>query len=67
MPKKGDTVFFVDLFDYDLSETPNVHPAIVTKVRSDGSLDLFVMFMTGTFHKTAVPQGAPDQRGTWHL
>lgn len=68
-PTKGDIVLYTDVFDYDTSETPNVHPAVVTKAHADGTLDLCVFFMTGQFHKTKVPQGSETSglpaRGTW--
>lgn len=64
---KGDIVLYTDMFDADTSESPNINPAIVVKVNeSDGSLDLVVFFINGSFYKADVQKGSPITRGTWH-
>lgn len=66
MPKKGDTVLYTCEFDADSSYSPNVGPALVTKVNADGSLDLAIFVLNGQFFKCAVMQGQPGDRMTWH-
>lgn len=66
--KKGSTVLYVALFDADKSETPNINPAIVTKVQADGSLDLVVHSINGVYFKEGAPNSEDDKsvRGSWH-
>lgn len=70
--KIGDIVQYVMEFDADKSYTPNVGPAIVTKVLPDSAgkmtvLDLWIMFPQGFFIKLQVPQGDGTARETWFL
>jgi hypothetical protein len=62
----GDIVIYVDEFDADTSYSPNIGPAIVTKINSPGNLDLAVFSLNGFFYKTGVVQGEPTERRTWH-
>lgn len=62
----GNIVLYVDEFDSDKSYSPNMGPALVTKVHSNGELDLAVFAQNGMFFKTQVKQGAVDERRTWH-
>lgn len=66
MPQKGDIVLYVCEFDADPSYSPNVGPAIVTKVNDDGSLDLAVSVMNGQFFKLNIQKGEATMRETWH-
>lgn len=64
--KKGMIVLYTEMFDADQSESPNVGPAIVTRVHPDDVLDLTVFFMNGFFLKSNIHKGEPSERGTWH-
>lgn len=65
MPKVGDMVIYTMEFDSDKSYSPNVGAALVTKVNSDGSLDLAVFALNGMFYKFDVKQGAVGAREFW--
>lgn len=67
MPTKGSMVLYTCHFDADASESPNICPAVVTKILANGNLDLFVMFQNGSFTKLDCPHGSPGVRETWHL
>lgn len=67
MSDKGSMVLYVAEFDADTSYSPNIGPAIVTKVNADGTLDLVVFVLNGMFYKEGVKQGEPTERMTWHL
>lgn len=67
MPSKGDVVLYVCLFDADTSESPNINPATVTKIQSDGSVDLVVHSINGTYFKEGAKKSEDKTaRGTWH-
>lgn len=67
MPSKGDVVLYVCLFDADESESPNINPATVTKVQADGTLDLVVHSINGTYFKEGAKKSSDkSERGTWH-
>lgn len=63
--KQGDMVIYVCEFDADDSYSPNLAPGIVTKVNNDGTLDLMVFFMNGSFMKLNCKEGCPNERMTW--
>lgn len=66
MPKKGDTVLYVAMFDADASEHPNVCPAMVLNVYEDlTTVDLVVFVKDGTFYKRGVPMGDDQTRASW--
>lgn len=66
MPGQGDFVLYVCEFDADTSVSPNVAPALVTKVNANGSLDLNVFFLNGMFMKQNVSQDdGSKKRETW--
>jgi hypothetical protein len=65
-PKKGSRVHYVCKIDSDADETPNVWPAIVTKVQKDGTADLWVMTSGGFFVAGKVNHDEHKTRGTWH-
>ena len=64
--KEGVMVRYVHKVDADPTETPNISPAVVVKVKEDRVVNLFVMTSSGTFHVSDVPKGGPVERGTWH-
>lgn len=64
--KEGSTVHYVHKVDTDVTEVPNISPAIVTKMKKGRKVNLFVMTSNGTFHMNDVPHGGPEERGTWH-
>jgi hypothetical protein len=65
--KVGDKCIYVMEFDSDTSYTPNIGPAIVAKVNSNGNPDLVVLTLNGIFFKANVLLGSPTQRSTYHL
>lgn len=67
IPTKGRIVFYTAHFDSDQSAgIPNINPAIVVDVNADTSLNLFVLFVNGSYTKTGVVEGSAGDRGTWH-
>jgi hypothetical protein len=65
--KVGQVVMYTMEFDSDLSYSPNVGPAMVAKVHSNGNPDLVILTINGVFFKTDVPFGSPEIRASWHL
>lgn len=64
--KEGHMVRYVHKFDADTTETPNISPAIVVKVKEGRIVNLFIMTSSGTFHAVNVPHCIKNTRGTWH-
>jgi hypothetical protein len=69
--KVGSVVSYVMEWDSDTSYSPNIGPAIVTKINDDGmsgvgnTLDLVVFAMNGMFYKFSAKEGDPKTRMTW--
>lgn len=64
--KEGSTVHYVHKFDADPSETPNISPAIVVKMKPGRKLNIFVITSNGSFHQNDVAYSSDYVRGTWH-
>lgn len=67
--KVGDMVVYVDYFDADDSYSPNIGPAIVTKVHPNTPLvDLCVFSQNGVFYKLGCKESMPQElkRGTFY-
>lgn len=65
MPKVGDTVVYCMEFDADESYSPNIGPALVTKVNKDGSIDLVIFAENGMFFKENILKGEVGERMKW--
>lgn len=62
----GQMVAYVKRIDTQTDqESPNIDPAVITQVHSDGSVDLFVMHSNGSYSLQNVSQG--ENRGEWYF
>lgn len=48
-------------------ETPEVSPAIVTKMHADQTANLAVFTSGGSFFVFNAPKGVAGEKGTWHV
>ena len=65
-PYKGRVVHYVLKIDYDTDETPNVSPAMITKINKDGTVSLVVFTSGGHFSAGNVVHDGNKARGTFH-
>lgn len=63
--QKGSWVLYTVKIDTDPTETPNIWPAVITKINETGA-DLQVLHSVGGFQMQDVKEGQPGERGTWH-
>lgn len=69
-PTVGRIVHYTNLGDADGRYPPETQPAIVTRVNTDGSLGLWVLYPSGMFYMASV-DGEDDHgkglgRGRWN-
>ena len=64
-PSVGRIVHYTNLGDKDGKYPPEQQAAVITKVYSDTTVALFIIYKTGTFFMDSVPYSEVYERGHW--